>query len=71
MPQKHRFYATLAASALALALSAAAASAQQPLPSLPKPETPPPVPAIDDEILVRGGVVDATHRLGGVGLQPG
>jgi alcohol dehydrogenase (cytochrome c) len=41
-----RFNATLAMSALALAFSATMASAQQPLPPLPKPDVPPPVPAI-------------------------
>src|SRR5947199_4865571 len=46
MATKHRFHATLAASALLLAVSAATAPAQQPSPPLPKPDTPPPVPPI-------------------------
>jgi alcohol dehydrogenase (cytochrome c) len=46
MPRKHLIPWRLAAGGLALVLSAAAALAQKPLPPLPKPETPPPVPAI-------------------------
>src|SRR5215813_12188034 len=46
MKRRHRLHATFAASALALVLSVTMASAQQPLPPLPKPEIPPPVPAI-------------------------
>jgi alcohol dehydrogenase (cytochrome c) len=46
MPRKHLIPLPLAAGGLALLVSAAPGLAQKPLPPLPKPETPPPVPAL-------------------------